>query len=349
MKKEYKEQMDNLHFSQQQKQQMVDRLMAAQDQQEIPRRKRRPLHRIAAVGVAAALVLTAGAGATVVYHKLASESFAGVFGTAETEIVDKIGRPIGASDTSNGVTITADAIIGDKYHYAITYSIEKEDGTAFDITTDESGYYPMMFQKEDTNIGRFGSRHGSSYFYDADPTDNAIQYVEMMEVDRELKHRTAKVTFEDLRLFGDGEHRMIAEGNWKLKFDFNFEDTSVSLPAGQEFELNGMGAVIDEITISPIALRVAYTVDEKIQWDENTDSGKQSEHDREQMFKYFESLPVTLTKTDSTVLDLTGMGGGVEPKDGKTVCSKGTVFDEIIPLEEVDHITVAGIEIPLHK
>ena len=285
MKKEYKEQMDNLHFSQQQKQQMVDRLMAAQEPQEIPRRKRRPLHRIAVVGVAAALALTVGAGATVVYHKLASESFAGVFGTAETEIVDKIGRPIGASDTSNGVTITADAIIGDKYHYAITYSIEKEDGTAFDITTDESGYYPMMFQKEDTNIGRFGSRHGSSYFYDADPTDNAIQYVEMMEVDRELKHRTAKVTFEDLRLFGDGEPRMIAEGNWKLKFDFNFEDTSVSLPAGQEFELNGMGAVIDEITISPIALRVAYTVDEEIQWDENAGSGKQSEHDREQMFK----------------------------------------------------------------
>lgn len=354
MKKEYKEQMDNLHFSQQQKQQMVDRLMAAQEPQEIPQRKRRPLHRIAVVGVAAALVLTVGAGATVVYHKLASESFAGVFGTAETEIVDKIGRPIGASDTSNGVTITADAIIADKYHYAITYTLAKDDGTEFDLDFNaddiaKAGYLPLTFSQWDTNVGVWGGSHGGAYFYDADPKDNAIQFVEMLEVDQELKPGIAKVKFEDLRLHTDTDSRVIAEGNWNLKFDFDFEDTSVSLPTGQEFELNGMGAVIDEITISPIALRVAYTVDEEIQWDENAGSGKQSEHDREQMFKYFESLPVTLTRTDGTVLDLAGMGGGIEPQNGKTVCSKGTVFDEIIPLEEVDHITVAGIEIPLHK
>ena len=118
------------------KSRMVDRLMTAAEQPEQPvaihRVRRFP--RIAAVGVAAALVLSIGAGATGVF-KSASDAFAGVFGpTADTEIIDQIGRPIGASDTSNGVTVTADAILFDGYNYLISYTLEKEDGSAFDCT-----------------------------------------------------------------------------------------------------------------------------------------------------------------------------------------------------------------------
>lgn len=123
---------------------MVDRLMAAAEQPEQPvaihRVRRFP--RIATVGVAAALVLSIGAGATGVF-KSASDAFAGVFGpTADTEIIDQIGHPIGASDTSNGVTVTADAILFDGYNYLISYTLEKEDGSAFDCTK-KPGYRPV--------------------------------------------------------------------------------------------------------------------------------------------------------------------------------------------------------------
>lgn len=350
MKNGYREQLDSLRFSEEQKAQMVDRLMEAQTQPVIPYKKRTPLRRMAAIGIAAAVVMTVGAGAIVVYNKLASESFAGVFGTAQTEIVDKIGRPIGASDTDNGVTITADAIIGDKYHYAIAYTIAKEDGTAFDLGNTEpiaGKYLPLRFSEWDTSIGYLGGMHGSSYFYDANPGDNTIQYVEMREADGKLPHGIAKARFEDLRLANGDDERIIAEGKWTLKFNFDFEDTSVSLPAGQTFDLNGMTATIDKITLSPIAMRVDYTVDREVQWDDKAESGRQSEQDREQMMKYFESVSIVLTKTDGTTLDLSNAGGSIEPKNGKTVCQKGDVFDEIVPLEEVDHITVAGIEIPV--
>ena len=125
--REYTDALDGLRFSNEAKARMVDNLLDAAAQQppvqQKPRRRAFRLPRIAAVGVAAALVLGIGAGATGVL-KTAGEAFSGVFGpTADTEIINQIGRPIGASDTSGGVTITADAIIGDKYHYAITYSI----------------------------------------------------------------------------------------------------------------------------------------------------------------------------------------------------------------------------------
>ncbi|CAN4051462.1 Transcriptional regulator XRE family, partial [Dysosmobacter welbionis] len=71
---------------------------------------RRPVRRIALIAAAAVLVLAVGtAGATGILRS-AAEVFSPLFGgaPAQTEIIDKIGYPVGASDTDNGVTVTAD-------------------------------------------------------------------------------------------------------------------------------------------------------------------------------------------------------------------------------------------------
>ena len=57
--------------------------------------------------------------------------------------------------------------------------------------------------------------------------------------------------------------------------------------------------------------------------------------------------PPVLTKTDGTVIDLSNAGGSIGPEDGKTVCSKGEVFDEILPLEELASVSVGGVEFPI--
>ena len=142
--KMYNSALDELRFSEEAKSRMVDRLMAAAEQPEQPvaihRVRRFP--RIAAVGVAAALVLSIGAGATGVF-KSASDAFAGVFGpTADTEIIDQIGHPIGASDTAGGVTVTADAILFDGYNYLDLLHARK--GGRFGVRLHEKpGYRPV--------------------------------------------------------------------------------------------------------------------------------------------------------------------------------------------------------------
>ena len=59
--------------------------------------------------------------------------FTPLFGgaAAQTEVIDKIGRPIGASDTDNGITITAEAIMGDQYNAVIVYTLTRDDGERF--------------------------------------------------------------------------------------------------------------------------------------------------------------------------------------------------------------------------
>lgn len=96
--KTYRETMDELRFTEQEKEAMVDRLL----ERGGPRRKGLNL-RCAAVAVAAAAVLTVGAGAAVVLTP-AGEVFASVLGgaPAQTEILDWMGVPVGASDTHNG-------------------------------------------------------------------------------------------------------------------------------------------------------------------------------------------------------------------------------------------------------
>lgn len=287
--KTYNSALDELHFSEEAKNRMVDRLMAAAEQPEQPvaihRVRRFP--RIAAVGVAAALVLSIGAGATGVF-KSASDVFAGVFGpTADTEIIDQIGHPIGASDTSNGVTVTADAILFDGYNYLISYTIEKDDGSAFDCTKNpDTGLYDLYWKRSDSNIGlNTDGASGGSYFYDADPDDNAIQYVETMSyTDAVATGDTARIMLGDLSVPNSetGEMKTIAKGTWHLKFKLEADNCAVELPAGQNIDVNGLSASVDKVVISPIGYHVVYTVNGEAKFDTvYTEDGEEIPYDSE--------------------------------------------------------------------
>gem|GEM_PF-915318 len=236
-------------------------------------------------------------------------------------------------------------------------SIRRDDGSP--LVSDETlaagaerdGLLPLRFRNYGTQVRTSGGgAHGSSWFYDADPADNAIQFVEMMTQDQPLKPGTASVKFQDLSVYTDNDYRTsetLAEGTWRLKFDFSFEDSSISLPAGQSFTLNGMDATLDGVTLSPLSIQVDYTVHQELAWSEDRESGQINAHDREQSYRYFESLPVVITYTDGTTQDLTNAGGGITPGDGETVCQKSRIFDELRPLDEVASVTVGDIVLPV--
>ena len=350
--KMYNSALDELRFSDEAKSRMVDRLMAAAEQPVAIHRVRR-FPRIAAVGVAAALVLSIGAGATGVF-KSASDAFAGVFvPTADTEIIDQIGRPIGASDTAGGVTVTADAILFDGYNYLISYTLEKEDGSAFDCTKNpDTGLYDLYWKRSDSTIGRgVDGASGSSYFYDEDPSDNAIQYVETMSYNDTVQTGgTVKITLCDLSVMNSetGEMQTIAKGTWHLKFKLEADNSAVELPAGQTIEVNGLSASVDKVVISPIGYHVVYTVDGEATFDTRYDENGE-EIAQESVSSTWESYSAKLlvTKKDGTVLDFSDCGGSMDPHNGNTVCTRQGTFDTILPLDEVASVTIGDTTIPV--
>ena len=157
--------------------------------------------------------------------------------------------------------------------------------------------------------------------------------------------------FEDLRYWHDGAERyeILYPGKWTLRFEVDYEDCSVHLGGGETFSQDGLNFTIDEVTVSPIGVRVAYTADSAVVWS-NAPSGRQSPENAPQMQQDLEDLEILLTKTDGTVIDLGNSGGGVSPDydAGISHCTKGQVFDEIIPLEEMASLSVGDTvyEIP---
>lgn len=352
---DYKNELNELTFTDAQKAAMTERLLQAAQPPAKKHRRRFTKRSIVAVAAAVAC-LCAVAGAAGI-PKVVSDVFAPVFGTAETEIIDKIGHPIGASATAGGVTITADAIVADKYHYAIAYSLEKTDGTAFDLEalgTVGDGVLPLTFGQSDTNTGILGGGHGTSYFYDADSADNAIQYVVLYESDSALPvGGTVKATFKDLYCYpsGDYENRqLLAKGNWKLTFAMDFEDASLSLPAGQKTTLNGMDVTIDAVTLSPLALRVDYTVDSHGLFPQAENAADSDETAMQSVLydRYLMNLDIIVAMKDGTAFTINNGGNITRDETSSTThCQKGNVFDRIIDLNDVASIVVQDVTIPV--
>jgi|GEM_PF-636107 len=262
--------------------------------------------------------------------------------TLPQEIIDKIGYPVGASDTDNGVTVTADAVMGDAYNAVIVYTISRDDGTRL-LPEDITGEM-LLVHGNGTDLSILGGSHGSSYFVVEDPAASSIQMVETVSADKPINDCTATGVFENLYKWDEeaGEAVPIIEGKWRLKFEMTYEDSSVTLSGGETFTQDGMTFTIDSITLSPVAYKVDYTVDSEVVWS-NSGSGRQSEEDRLTTQRYFENVEILLTLTDGTVIDLSNAGGSIGPEDGVTVCSKGEVFSEVLPMEDMASISVGGV------
>lgn len=109
-----------------------------------------------------------------------------------------------------------------------------------------------------------------------------------------------------------------------------------------------MPITINAVTLSPLALRVDYTVESAVVW-EDAPSGRETAYNRTQSDRYLSDLTVLLTMKDGTVMDLTSAGGSLSPNysEDVTQAQKGQVFDTIIDPADVESVTVGNIVIPV--
>ena len=118
---------------------------------------------------------------------------------------------------------------------------------------------------------------------------------------------------------------------------------------GETFSQDGLGFTIYTVSVYPVTVKVDYTADTEVVWS-NSQSGRQDPEDARQSQRYLENVEILLAKTDGTVIDLSTSGGSIMPDydAGVSRCTKGQVLEEIIPLEEMESISVGGIvyEIP---
>lgn len=325
-----------------------------------PRIARHPVRtvaRIAAVTAVLAIVI-GGAGTAMATGvlPLPSDMLSDIFDgpASQTEIIDRIGRPVGASCSNNGVTVTADAIMGDKDMVTIAYTLTFDEPAALKKLS-EPGENGTIAGSVDGNVyvdGEHGGQ-GQSWLIDKNPNDSSIQYFAQFSVESPgLMGRTVRTHINSLVVPRAGkelpEYKKILTGPWDLKFQLNYEDTSVTIPAPKSVNFNGTKATIQEATVSCVGVSVRYNIDRSIEHDNN--SGKMSQNMEESM-DAVGNIPLIVTFKDGHVEDATSHSGYFANKsdNGTTDVHKTWPFSQVCDTDKIASVQIGDTVIPMNS
>ena len=252
-----------------------------------------------------------------------SNLLAPLFGGAQTEIVDKIGVPIGASTSVNGYTLTMDAIIGDRYSVMVAYTLSRDDGQPIPENID--------FRRR----GFSGSGYGTKILIDEDDPSIAHFHLRWRRNDP-IIGRIVTATFIDLIIDG-GENDVIhAEGTWEIKYTLRYPDSTEELPV-KPFEVlddGGRRFKVEGIMLSPLGIHL-----DLIFFAPDYEGG------------VFKDFTMSLVMTDGTEMLLNDGGGGGSWKDGdkKADVDYYAEFDIPIPREDIKEIVICGVTYELNN
>lgn len=260
-----------------------------------------------------------------------SNLLAPLYGGAKTELIDKIGVPIGAETTVGDYKLSANAIVGDKYCFAIVYSLTRVDGQPL-----EEGLYFADY----SNSLRSESGGGICEQRLSDD-GTTLQIVDKWTSSRGMfLNRNATVQLTDLMKYnGYGQERtLISKGTWKLKFVVRYEDTSIKVPIDDLTvrDASGKQYTIEDIRISPVGIHFDMTVP----------NPHKNGVINEPMYKGF-SLAVVLK--DGSVIDVTEWNLGTRGDLNKDYLTAdfGAMFEIPISLDEIQAFVICDTTLPL--
>ena len=320
--KDYRSQFDALRFSPEEKQAMIDDLLATapETHRRVSHKKR--VHVLIAAVIAAALCAACASGAL----QAAIQSLSFFLGNQpeQTQVLGEMAQPIGASVSDNGVTLTVDAVLGDANSYAILYTLSRDDGTPLLQNVDpDANLYNTHFDEGWTitdpdsielQEGEGLTFTGNNLLYTAfRPTDNAIHFFEEWHCP----------TLENM----SGPARAIFK---------NFRAGIVSMD-------------VEKLRISPLSLCVtyAYEIDEEkvaAAYDPAMTTEPKEEWVSNEIECQTIQTHVFLHLKDGATKEV-GSYGDMYSKKGKQILS-GT-FSEITPLDTIESISIGDLTIPM--
>ena len=299
-----------------------DEVILKVNEARVARKPKLQVRRWAALAACFALIISMALTAEAT-NGTVSNLLAPLFGGAQTEIVDKIGVPIGASTSVNGYTLTVDAIIGDRYSVMIAYTLTREDGQSIpeniDFDTREisaSGYSTRIeIDEENPSVAHFHERWRRN---------------------EPLFGRIVTPSFSNLVINkGKENEALIAEGTWEITFTIRYPDTSEKIPVRNldVYDENGKRYRVKEIILSYMGVHMEVV-----------------EYDPVFAEASYISFQTALLLKDGTEVPLEGGGGGGMTEGDKTrKFSYYGEFDIPIPREDIKAIIICGTTYELNN
>lgn len=348
----------------------LDKIHREQPESQRPKRR---VRRVAVLAAAALLtvcltVTAAASGALSSVGGLFSAWFGGEPG--QIELIERLGQPLGVSESRNGITISADAILSDGENFVILYTASRDDGTPlipadakpggklhFGFTGGDGGTVEQPVGWNPTSIHRF---------IDGAPGDSAAHYLESYKAPNGMPEENL-FCFSNLGYWTEDDagntvilklHEMTGDPGtnddvWQLEIPLpSGVQKAEIIPVNNEiFSANGEEFVVTGLTVSPLAVTVNYEVT-------STTPSAYSDSEAYGDGRFTDNMSLVLRKKDGTEIDLSTYKDSfqkahpagqfsMDQENDKFLCSYGGVMPEIVSPEDMECVIFNGVEIPL--
>ena len=217
-----------------------------------PRRRRTVPRALLAAALMGALLVTSVSAE--IDNGAVTNLLAPYFGSARTELLEKFGRPVGASASAGGYTITADAIIGDRGCMQVIYTLTREDGQPI----------PEHVKFLDIDYAIRGSNTSCATVYPSASDSNESQFYQKFFAEFGFS-RKVRVSFGRLVIsdHSDQEPELLAEGPWELSFVRRYPDTTRGVPVNDltVTDQSGQSCHIRTLSCSCLGLTITGTTE----------------------------------------------------------------------------------------
>lgn len=323
---EYKQELQHLQYSSEQKKQLATTSLYRAEFERKHAPKRHSKHRMTVPIVAAILVLIITAGAVGSWKSVA-ELFAPYFGTSkkQAEVMGVMGTALDESVTQNGVTLTANGIIGDKYNACMLYTLSWDKETSVELPDNlpadawDTSNTELLFKDETPKFW-------NATIVQVSKEKRQIKFLLRLSSEQPVIQKEFTLHVRDIQLCwpdetGETQTHLVAKGNWELTTKTDYSDLSCKLKGDKTFELlDGHKATLNEAYLSPLGAYFVWTVPEASD--------------------YSHTFDITITKTDGTTVSMQYVGGttAYQKKTARYI----SVFrsDTILPLDDMERVTV---------
>lgn len=156
-----------------------------------------------------------------------SRLFALIWGGGHAEIVDELAVPLGNSASTDGYTMSVEAVLGDRYQVVMIYRLRRNDGQPIP----QEG---LFFDTQD--YLRLGGnydlgRRSLTTLYPSPDREDEVFFSEIVTYPRPIFGLPAQVKFQNLMLLEkNGTVTPVARGPWHMSFTLDYQDSTVELP-----------------------------------------------------------------------------------------------------------------------
>lgn len=312
--------------------------------------------------VAAALVMAgvASAGVSrVTEEDLLVRAFGADYGDAEVSgLADDHAE---ARASSDGYTLSVDSVVADSSRILIGFTLSHDgiwpfqggpvSDPAFDVAN-------MQFGDWQVEVGATGQYEADGLrlaFFDKEPSDSSIQA--MLSIDLHealpLSGETCEARFHADGLScqsAQGERVVISTGAWDLSCQFAYAVDHVDFKTGRRTSNSGLTAALDKAVLTPMSLRLEYTVAET----GNVSGEKLSAEDAERIVRergvqrllcFYDPLFIRFEDGTKLIAPVSGATSRVDASGGRLKCYVNVGLDRVVDVGKVAYLRLGDISV----